>query len=172
MRRGEILAIRWDHIDFERRCLLIPHTKNGYARIIPLTPKALDILKSEKNQGEERKGISNGKCVRSLFQSLDQTTEETPRQTTRYTNQGDLVFPITANAIRLAWERVRRRADIDDLHFHDLRHEAISRFFEMGLTTPEVALISGHRDMRMLFRYTHPLRSQISEKFDSIQSSV
>jgi hypothetical protein len=41
------------------------------------------------------------------------------------------------------------------LQFHDLRHEAISRFFEMGLSVPEVALISGHRDMRMLFRYTH-----------------
>jgi integrase len=36
-----------------------------------------------------------------------------------------------------------------------LRHEAISRFFEMGLSMPEVARISGHRDPRMLFRYTH-----------------
>ena len=41
------------------------------------------------------------------------------------------------------------------LRFHDLRHEAISRFFEIGLSVPEVALISGHRDYRMLFRYTH-----------------
>ena len=37
----------------------------------------------------------------------------------------------------------------------DLRHEAISRFFEMGLSVPEVAVISGHKDARMLFRYTH-----------------
>ena len=42
-----------------------------------------------------------------------------------------------------------------DLRFHDLRHEAISRFFEMGLSVPEVAVISGHKDARMLFRYTH-----------------
>ena len=61
---------------------------------------------------------------------------------------------------------------MDDLHFHDLRHEAISRFFEMGLTTPEVALISGHRDMRMLFRYTHPLRSTISKKLQDYRSGV
>ena len=47
------------------------------------------------------------------------------------------------------------RADLGDLRFHDLRHEAISRFFEMGLSMPEVALISGHKDPRMLFRYTH-----------------
>src|SRR6056300_58148 len=64
-------------------------------------------------------------------------------------------FPINANTFRLAWERLRKRADLCDLRFHDLRHEAISKFFEMGLSVPEVALISGHKDARMLFRYTH-----------------
>ena len=64
-------------------------------------------------------------------------------------------FPVNANAFRLAWDRLRSRADLNDLRFHDLRHEAISRFFEMGLTVPEVALISGHKDVKMLFRYTH-----------------
>ncbi len=53
-----------------------------------------------------------------------------------------------------------------DLHFHDLRHEAISRFFEMGLSVPEVALISGHRDYRMLFRYTHLRAEDIVKKLD------
>lgn len=79
----------------------------------------------------------------------------------------DRVFPVTANAFRLAWERVKRRAGVDDLRFHDLRHEAISRFFEMGLTTPEVALISGHRDMRMLFRYAHANRQRVLEKLET-----
>ena len=62
---------------------------------------------------------------------------------------------MSPNAIRLAWERLKIKGNIKDLHFHDLRHEAISRFFEKGLSIPEVALISGHRDVRMLFRYTH-----------------
>ena len=44
------------------------------------------------------------------------------------------LFPITRNAFRLAWERVRQRAGVQDLRFHDLRHEAISRLFELGLT--------------------------------------
>lgn len=65
------------------------------------------------------------------------------------------VFPVTPNAVRLAWERLRKRAGLQDLRLHDLRHEAVSRFFEYGLTVPEVALISGHRDPRMLARYTH-----------------
>jgi integrase len=66
-----------------------------------------------------------------------------------------LVFPITANALRMAWDRMLAKTDIENLHFHDLRHEAISRFFEMGLTVPEVASISGHRDIKMLMRYAH-----------------
>ena len=48
-----------------------------------------------------------------------------------------------------------KRSGITNLHFHDLRHEAISRFFEKGLSIPEVSLISGHKDVRQLMRYTH-----------------
>ena len=74
------------------------------------------------------------------------------------------IFPMTANALRLAWERLKRRAGIVDLRFHDLRHEAISRLFERGLNVPEVAVMSGHRDPRMLFRYTHPRPEDIARK--------
>ena len=78
----------------------------------------------------------------------------------------EVVFPITANCLQLAWRRVKKKADIDDLRFHDLRHEAISRFFEHGLTVPEVALISGHKDIRQLFRYTHLMPQKISCKYE------
>lgn len=76
----------------------------------------------------------------------------------------DRLFPITANALRLAWGRILRRANVSDLRFHDLRHEAISRFFERGLSVPEVAMISGHKDARMLFRYTHPSPLLVGDK--------
>jgi integrase len=76
----------------------------------------------------------------------------------------DRVFPVTPNAVRLAWERLRKRAGLQDLRLHDLRHEAVSRFFEHGLTVPEVALISGHRDPRMLSRYTHLRPEKVAEK--------
>jgi integrase len=79
----------------------------------------------------------------------------------------DRLFPMTPNAFRLAWERVKKRAGISDLRFHDLRHEAISRLFERGLTTPEVAMISGHRDMRMLFRYSHAMRERVLVRLDN-----
>ena len=81
------------------------------------------------------------------------------------------VYEVSPNAFRLAWERLRKRVGIKDLHFHDLRHEAISRFFELGLSIPEVALISGHRDPRMLFRYTHLRAEDVAEKIHSMQSA-
>ena len=65
------------------------------------------------------------------------------------------VFPLSANAVRLAFERVRRRASLKDVRFHDLRHEAVSRLFERGLATLEVALLSGNKTVSQLFRYAH-----------------
>lgn len=67
----------------------------------------------------------------------------------------DLLFDISANAIQQAWQRILRKTGIQNLRFHDLRHEAISRFFEMGMSIAEVSCISGHKDVRQLFNYTH-----------------
>ena len=60
-----------------------------------------------------------------------------------------------ANSITKAFSRVCKSADIKDLRFHDLRHEAASRFFELGLGIMEVSAIAGHKDLSMLRRYTH-----------------
>jgi integrase len=95
MRRGEILSLRWEHVDQTAPSLLIPHSKNGHSRILPLTQAASAILDT----------VPNG---------------------------ASCVFPLSTNAFRLAWDRLRARAGIPDLHFHDLRHEAISRFLSLG----------------------------------------
>jgi len=70
----------------------------------------------------------------------------------RQRNDTTSPFPVTSNGFRLAWERLRGRAGLSDLRFHELRHEAISRLLELGLNIPKVAVISGHKDPRMLFR--------------------
>lgn len=90
LRRGELLGLTWDHIDLERRTAHIPDTKTGYARTIPLTGRAIELL-----------------------QALPRTSP--------------LVLPLSPMALRLAWNRVRGRAGMPDLRFHDLRHEAMSR---------------------------------------------
>ena len=116
MRRGEILGLEWKHIDFARSKALLPSTKNGRSRWVPLSPKVIHLL------------------------------ERLPKEDYR-------VFPITDVAVRQSWDRLRRRARITDLTFHDLRHEGISRQFESGLSIPQVMAISGHQTASQLFRY-------------------
>ena len=65
----------------------------------------------------------------------------------------DHVFPITDVAFRQAWDRLRVRASITDLTFHDLRHESLSRKVESGMNIPKVMEMSGHRTASQLFRY-------------------
>jgi len=75
--------------------------------------------------------------------------------------KNNLPIGMSSNAIRLAWVRICRRHNIEDARFHDLRHEALSRFFEVkNLNVPEVQLISGHLEPRTLMRVYANLRPQ------------
>lgn len=139
MRRGEMLSIQFRHIDFERSTLTIPTTKNGYVRVIPLTERAVAILKALRPE--------NAKPT-------------------------DRPFPMTPIALRLQWDRLVMRAGIDDLNFHDLRHESISRFFEMGLSVPEVASISGHRTLTQLMRYSHASHEAVRAKLSAFDKDM
>jgi integrase len=129
MRRGEILALRWEQVNWQQRTAYIADSKTGVPRTIPLLDTALAVLQNL------RPDLARGR-----------------------------VFPISMEALKQAWERARDRAALGDLHFHDLRHEAISRLCEMGLSLPEVALISGHRDPRMLFRYVNLRPADLARK--------
>src|SRR3546814_7515911 len=74
------------------------------------------------------------------------------------------VFPIDPSALRYAGDAACKEAGIANLHFHDLRHEGVSRLFELELSVPEVALISGHKTMNCLFRYTHLQPIELARK--------
>lgn len=65
------------------------------------------------------------------------------------------IFPYTTDAIGANFTRACKLLGIEDLVFHDLRHEAASRLFEMGLNIPHVASVTGHRSWTSLKRYTH-----------------
>ena len=135
MRRSELLNLTWSNVDLVGHIAFLPLTKNGQSRAVPLSPKAIAVLRRVQRRDKE-----------------------------------DRVLPLSVNALRLAWERLKRRAMVKDLRLHDLRHEAVSRFFEMGLAMPEVALISGHQDPRMLMRYTHVSAKAISDKLKAISN--
>ncbi|MCW3609972.1 integrase [Burkholderia cenocepacia] len=68
---------------------------------------------------------------------------------------GRPVFDIRKGSIARRFKKVRIACDLEDLKFHDLQHEGISRLFEKGFNMMEVAAISGHKTLQMLKRYTH-----------------
>jgi len=74
------------------------------------------------------------------------------------------VWGMRPDSITQAFNRACSRASIDDLRFHDLRHEATSRLFEAGLSIEEVASITRHSDWRSLKIYTHPSIERIASK--------
>ena len=65
------------------------------------------------------------------------------------------IFPYNSRSISASFTRACHFLEIEDLHFHDLRHDGVSRLFEMGWDIPKVASVSGHRDWNSMRRYTH-----------------
>ena len=151
MRRSELLGLQWQDVDLDARLAHLGITKNGDSRTIPLTPGAVEII---------------GNLPRDDRDRLFTVTPTAVRQAVA-TRAGGPVRCWRGHAWR---DRLTKRSGIEDLHFHDLRHEAISRFFERGLSVPEVALISGHKDPRMLFRYTHMNAQLIAAKLDATEA--
>ena len=72
----------------------------------------------------------------------------------------------TTSGFQSSWQRLIKSSGIVNLHFHDLRHEAISRLFEKGLNPMEVSAISGHKSMQVLKRYTHIKTKYLLKKID------
>lgn len=73
------------------------------------------------------------------------------------------LFRCTQNAIQVCYKKTVKAAKLKDFTFHDLRHEATSRFFEKGLNIMQVASITGHKDLKMLKRYTHLKAADLAE---------
>lgn len=125
MRQGELLALRWS--DISMPYILLPTSKNGRGRDIPLSSRAKAAIAGLRSDNV-------------------------------------LVSPYNFSMLRKRWVKLLAATHIVDLHWHDLRHEAISRLFEKGLTTEEVMLISGHRTYSSLARYTHLKASSVINK--------
>ena len=141
MRQGEILALHWDNVRLKDRTLFLPKTKNGDARTVPLSPAAIEALNA------------------------------VPRQSAGKGGKAMSVFGMSGAGIDSAWDRARIAAGIpsgwgdDALHFHDLRHEATSRFFERtDLDIMEIRAITGHRNLQMLARYTHLRTANLADR--------
>jgi integrase len=131
MRLDEICRIEWQDFDSRNRMLTIrdrkdPRKKKGNHQRIPL----LDVSGYDAHEIIEEQG--------------------------RFMNTCDgRIFPYNGRSIGTAFRRLCRDLKISNLHFHDLRHEGTSRLFETGFSIEQVALVTGHKDWKMLRRYTH-----------------
>ena len=130
MRQEEICKIEWADVDLKKRVVLIrdrkdPRRKDGNHQKVPL----LNLTGYDAWQLLlEQKILTGGK---------------------------GRCFPYHHKSVGTAFRRGRQKLGIDALRFHDLRHEATSRLFEAGLSIERVALVTGHRDWKMLRRYTN-----------------
>ena len=132
MRRGEVLSLLWTNVNLDAKVAVLPMTKNGEIRRVPLSNKAVAILKELRATKVQ---LIAGK-----------------------------VFDVTPISLDKAWRRACGKTGISGLRFHDLRHEAISRLFEIGLNPMEVSAISGHKTLQMLKRYTHLKAEDLAKK--------
>lgn len=127
MRAGEILELRWEHLDLEARTAHLPRTKNDSARDVPLSREAVRLL------------------------------EALPH--------ADPVFDLTSRQLDILWRKLRDRAAVDDLRFHDSRHEAVTRLSKK-LDVLELARMVGHRDIRMLLVYYEATAADLARRLD------
>jgi integrase len=125
-RKGEIMKLKWQDIDFERRQIVLHETKNKERRVIPLTGHAYELMKE------------HAKVKRSDTELVFPSSK------------GDKPYEI-----KKPWLKAIKEAGIKDFRFHDLRHSAASYLAMNGASLAEIAEVLGHKTLQMVKRYAH-----------------
>ena len=137
-RKSEAIHAEWQHVDFNTRTWMVPISKNGRPRFIPLSDGALTILDKTrnftlKNHGENKfifPNIVTGKPYTQIF------------------------YP---------WDVARRKAGLADVRIHDLRHSFASALVNEGMTLYDVKELLGHANIATTQRYAHLSRERLME---------
>jgi len=148
MRSGEIAGLRIQQVDVTRRVVRLADTKNDNARTVPLTRHAAEVFTLAMDNPTRPEG-----CDLVFFGEPGRDGKRRP-----YT-------------FAKVWNGIKTSLGLSDLHFHDLRHEAVSRFVEAGFSDQEVSAISGHKSMQMLKRYTHLRAEDLVDRLDEVEKS-
>jgi integrase len=127
MRLGEIVRLQWADLDREKKLILVRDRKDP----------------QRKEGNNQWVPLLDGDGIVDPLPIID-----------RQKRALDRIFPYDPDSIGKSWQRACEALKIEDLTFHDLRHEGTSRLFEAGYTIEQVALVTGHRDWKSLKRYT------------------
>jgi integrase len=137
MRFGELAGVTWENLNLEKRTIYLPDTKNGSPRTVPLSTRALSAIQTQPRSIDGRLFSAKPGSIRSSF----------------------LIALSKAQATQ-----PDSKIFLRELRFHDLRHEAVTRLFEKGLNPIEVGMVSGHKTLSMLQRYTHMRSEELVSK--------
>ena len=144
-RVGEVLTLKWSDVDRKSGEIRLRDAKTG-ARMVPLTPAALEVLA----------GIKRVRRSPWVFPA---------RKADRHLSD-----------LRPYWHRVRERAEVEDVRIHDLRHSFASRALALGLALPMIGRLLGHTDIGSTARYAHLSREAekiaVARVGDSIEADV
>lgn len=124
-RRNEVTQAEWSYVDWQRRTLFVPKSKNGQPRYVQLNSAAVELLKS--------------------IPRADRNPYIFPAPTTGRP-MPHLFFP---------WDRIRKRAGLYELRLHDLRHSFASFLVNGGARLYRVQTLLGHSNLRSTQRYSH-----------------
>jgi integrase len=133
-RRGEVLGLRWHHVNWERQCLDLPDSKTG-PKTVHLNPPALEVLSTLADRRKDGArwvlpGRETGKPLVGL-----------PH----------------------AWQRIRNRAGLDDVRLHDLRHSFASVAAAQHTSLPIIGALLGHTQPSTTARYAHLAADPLKE---------
>ena len=141
-RRNEITQAKWEHVNWEKKTLLVPRSKSGRSRLIQLNSVALDLLRS---------------IPRTLQDIFIFPSPLTGRPSP------SLHFP---------WSRIRQRAGLVGVRLHDLRHSFASFLVNNGVSIYVVQGLLGHANVRATQRYAHLANETLSEAAELIPAVV
>lgn len=135
LRKREILDAKWEHIDWENKIWLVPRSKSGYARRIPLNSESIAILL------DLQKNLPDLLCQHGFF--------ENPWVIPNLKTGKPFI------SIFNSWDSARRLAGLSDFRIHDLRHSFASALVNQGVPIYDVQKLLGHSDIKTTERYAH-----------------
>lgn len=145
MRKNEILWLNWEDVDLIKGRIIIQETKNGQRHAVPLVGHALETL---RKLNHSRNNISQ-----LLFPSTDLSLSK-------------------PYDIRTAWENAVARAGIENLKFHDLRHDRASTLAAGGASLAQIAEVLNHKTLQMVKRYAHLTEGNVAGILEKLDKSV
>ncbi len=148
MRPSEAAGLKWEDVDLDARLIELRITKTDM-RYVPLTEMTGNVLRSMQPQDSEKET--------HIFLPLESLKSPQVR------NLPYLYFKRSFNT-------VRKKAGLEDIHLHDLRHTAASHLLMAGVDIRTLAEILGHKSLQMVHRYTHLLNDHKLKAVDRINS--